>query len=59
MRDVVCPCMGEDDIEEKLPCKPAGHGEIATGSVSRCSPPWRTFVQNFVVIQWIEDDYRL
>ena len=42
-----------------LPCEPAGHGEIATGSVSSCSPFWRTFVRSLVVIQWIEHSYRL
>ena len=46
-------------MDEELPCEPAGHGGIATGSVSICSPFWRTFVHNFVVMQWIEYGYRL
>ena len=46
-------------MDEKLPFEPAGNGEIATGSVSICSPFWRTFVRSFVVMQWIEYGYRL
>ena len=49
----------EEEIDEELSCEPAGHGEIATGSVSRCSPFWRTFVRSFVVMEWIESGYRL
>jgi hypothetical protein len=30
-----------------------------TGSVTGCSPFWRTFVRNFVVMQWIEHGYLL
>ncbi len=44
-------------MDEELPCEPAGHGEIATGSVSICSPFWRTFVRSSVVMQWIEYGY--
>jgi len=46
-------------MDEELPCEPAGHGEIATESVSICSPFWRTFVRGSVVMQWIEYGYRL
>ena len=49
----------EEESEEELLCEPAGNGEIAMGSVTRCSPFWRTFVRSFVVMRWIEDDYRL
>jgi len=55
----VCPSVGEGVLEDELPCEPAGHGEIATGSVSSCSPFWRTFVRSFVVMQWIEYGCRL
>ncbi len=41
------------ESEEELPCEPAGHGEIATGSVSSRSPFWRTFVRSSVAMQWI------
>ena len=46
-------------MDEELPCEPAGHGEIATGSVSSCSPSWRSFVRSHVAMHWIEDNYRL
>ena len=49
----------EEEMDEELPCEPAGHGEIATGSVSQCSPFWRTFARSSVVMQWIESGYRL
>ena len=49
----------EEEMDEELPCEPAGHGEIATGSVSRCSSFWRSFVRSHVVMQWIESGYRL
>ena len=42
-----------------MPCEPAGHGEIAIGSVSGCSAFWRTFVRSVVVMDWIEEGYRL
>ncbi len=29
----------------ELPCEPAGHGEIATGSVSSCAPFWRNLAE--------------
>ena len=48
-----------EELDVELPCEPAGHGEIATGSVSSCSPFWRTFVRSPVVMQWIEYGYRL
>ena len=46
-------------MDEELPCEPAGHGEIATGSVSSCSLSWRSFVRIHVAMHWIEDKYRL
>ena len=46
-------------MDEELPCEPAGYGEIAIGSVLRCSPFWRTLVRISVVMQWIEFGYRL
>jgi hypothetical protein len=51
--------MGEEEMDEELPCEPAGHGEIATGCVPSCSSLWRTFVSSSLVMQWIEDGYRL
>jgi len=59
VRDAMCPGMGEEEMEDEMPCEPAGHGEFATCSVSTCSPLWRTFVRNFVVMVWIEYGYRL
>jgi hypothetical protein len=55
----VCPRVGEGWLEEEFPCEPAWHGEIATGSVSSCSPFGRTFVRSSVVMQWTEDGYHL
>ena len=46
-------------MDEELPCEPAGHGEITTGSVSISSPFWRTFVRSYMVMQWIEYGYRM
>jgi hypothetical protein len=40
-----------EDLDVEMPCEPAGHGEIATGSDSSCSPLWRTFVRNPVVME--------
>jgi len=45
--------------EEEIPWEPAGHGAIATGSITKCKEFWRTFVHNLVVINWIEEGYRL
>jgi hypothetical protein len=61
MRDVMWKGIADvnEAIDEELPCEPAGHGEIATGSVSSCSQFWRSFVRSFVVMHWIESDYRL
>ena len=60
MRDVMWPGHGGEEVfEGELPYKPAGHGEIAVGSVSACSPFWRTFVRSSVVMQWIEEGYRM
>ena len=49
----------QEELDVELPCEPAGHGEIATGSVSSCSLFWRTFVRSSAVMQWIEHGYRL
>jgi hypothetical protein len=47
---------GDDD---ELPWEPAGHGDIATGSINKCQEFWRTFVRGPVVMSWIEEGYRL
>ena len=44
---------------EDIPCEPAGHGEIATGSVTSCLEFWRTFVRSSVAMEWIEHGYAL
>ena len=49
----------DDPEESELPCEPAGHGAIATGSVQSCKEFWRTFVRSPVVMDWIENGYRL
>ena len=51
--------MEEEDTEMDIPCEPAGHGEIATGSVTSCKEFWRTFVRSSVVMDWIEHGYAL
>ncbi len=51
--------MEEEDTEIDIPCEPAGHGEIATSSVTSCKEFWRTFVRNSVVMGWIEHGYAL
>ncbi len=38
---------------------PRGHRLIATGSVQSCKEFWRTFVRSTVVMDWIENGYRL
>ncbi len=55
------PEVGDEDEEweENMPWEPAGHGEIATSSVSSCAAFWRTFARSSVVMNWIEDGYRL
>jgi len=40
--DALCPCMGGEVLEGEWPGEPTGYGEIATGSVSSCSPFWWT-----------------
>ena len=45
--------------EEELPWEPASHGAIATSSVTKCKEFWRTFAHSPVVMNWIEEDYRL
>jgi hypothetical protein len=46
--------------EEELPWEPAGHGVIATGSVTKCREFSRTFItRSPVVMKWIEEGYRL
>ncbi len=42
-----------------MPCEPAGHGEIAVGSISSCAAFWRTFVRSSVVMDVIEEGYRM
>jgi len=42
-----------------LPWEPARHGEIATGSVSKCKEFWRTFVMSSVMMEWIQHGYAL
>ncbi len=49
----------EDLDDDELPCEPAGHGVIATGSVQSCKEFWRNFVRSTVVMDWIENGYRL
>ena len=50
----------EADLDDTdLPCEPAGHGIIATGSVESCKEFWRTFVRSSVVMDWIENGYQL
>ncbi len=51
----------EDEAAEdaELPCEPAGHGQIATGSVSNYQEFWRSFVRSSVVMVWIEHGYAL
>jgi hypothetical protein len=51
--------IGDELDEFELPCEFVGHGEIGTGNLSSCSRFWRTFVGSSVVMQWIEDGYRL
>ena len=55
------PDVGDEDEvwDDDMPCEPAGHGEIAVGSVSRCAAFWRTFVRSSVVMDWIEEGYRM
>ena len=44
----------------ELPCEPADHEVIATGSAQSCKEIWRTtFVRSAVVMEWIENNYRL
>jgi hypothetical protein len=42
-----------------MPCEPAGHGEIAFGSVSSCAAFWRTYVRSSIVMDLIEEGYRM
>ena len=42
-----------------MPCELVGHEEIAVGSVSSSAAFWRTFVRSSVVMDWIEEGYRL
>jgi hypothetical protein len=52
---------GEDEAAEdaEFPWEPAGHGQIATCSVSSCQEFWRSFVRSSVVMIWIEHGYAL
>jgi len=49
----------EDGYEPELPCEPAGHAAIATGSVQSCKEFWRSFVRISVVMEWIDNGYHL
>jgi hypothetical protein len=49
----------EDGDEIELPCEPAGHGAIATDNVQSYKEFWRTFVRSNVVMDWIENGYRM
>ncbi len=46
-------------MDAELPWEPAGHGQIATCSVSSCKEFWRFFVRSPVVLEWIEHGYAL
>ena len=47
------------DGEEELPWEQAGHVDIATCIVTKCREFWRTFTCIPVVMNWIEEGYRL
>ena len=49
------------DAEEDLDgaYEPAGSEPVATGRVSECASFWRSFVRSGVVMDWIENGYRL
>ncbi len=47
------------DGDDELPWEPAGHGAIATRTITKCQEFWRTFVRSPVVMSWIEEGYRL
>ncbi len=49
----------EEAEEIDIPCEPAGHGVIDTGSVQSCKEFWRSVVRSDVVMDWIENGYRL
>ena len=49
----------EADGDLEIPWEPAGHGQIATGSITSCQEFWRTFVRSSVVMDWIEHGYAL
>ena len=49
-----------EEVEDlEMPCEPAGYGAIATGSILSRKELWRTFVHSAVVMDWIENGYRL
>ena len=49
--------MLEEDFGSSF--EPAGSMPVATGSVTQCAAFWRTFVRSNVVMDWIENGYRL
>ena len=52
--------VNDADLKESdLPCEPAGHGVIATGTIESCKEFWRTFIRNTVVMDWIGNGYQL
>ncbi len=55
----LCAGLGNVEGEVELPWEPAGHGAIATGSITKCKEFWQTFVRSPVGMNWIEEDYRL
>jgi hypothetical protein len=46
-----------EDVD--LSCELAGRGVIAPGSVQSCKEFWRTSLRSTVVMDWIENGYRL
>jgi hypothetical protein len=52
---------GSENVEGEgeLPWEPTDHGAIATCSITKCKEFWRTFVRSPVVMNWIEEGYRL
>ena len=47
------------DWEHDVPFEPAGSEPLAIGSITKCASFWRTFVKSRVVMDWIDNGYRL
>jgi hypothetical protein len=45
--------------DSDLPCEPIGSSQLATGSVRKPTPFWRTFTKSSLVLSWIEKGYEL